>query len=370
MSEISLYIHIPFCKSKCLYCDFLSYAHSEAKAADYVSALINEISSFKTDSIVKTIFIGGGTPSAIDYKYIVQIMDTVFSSFKVDKDAEITIEANPGTVDIEKLSAYRGCGINRISLGVQAWQKKHLKAIGRIHSADEVISSVKAARSVGFENISCDLMFSLPRQTCEDFLESIEGVTALGVDHISAYSLIIEEGTPLYDMYESGKIPPVDEDEDRKMYHEGIKLLAKKGYMQYEISNFAKSGYECRHNLVYWYRGEYKGFGLGAASLIGEKRLKNTESLAQYLNGITVAETEELTAVDKQEEFMFLGLRCSKGISENAFYKAFGTDIDGVYGAQLKKLAADGLIIRENGRIYLTDRGFDIANMVYVEFMQ
>lgn len=370
MSEISLYIHIPFCKSKCLYCDFLSYAHKEDKADAYINALINEIKGFKTDSTVKTIFIGGGTPSAIDYKYIVQIMDTIFSLYNVDKNAEITIEANPGTVDIEKLSAYRKCGINRISFGVQAWQTKHLKTIGRIHTINEVISSVKEARSVGFENINCDLMFSLPQQTCEDFLESIERVTALGITHISAYSLIIEEGTPLYDMYESGRIPPIDEDKDRKMYHEGIKLLAKKGYMQYEISNFAKSGYECRHNLVYWYRGEYKGFGLGAASLIGEKRLKNTEDFTQYLNGTTITETETLTTADKQEEFMFLGLRCNRGISENAFYKAFGTDVDAVYGTQLKKLAADGLIIRENGRIYLTDRGFDIANMIFVEFMQ
>lgn len=370
MSEISLYIHIPFCKSKCIYCDFLSYAGRERNVKAYIDALINEIKSFKTDSKVKTVFIGGGTPSVIDGSYIAEIMDTVYSRFNMAEDAEVTIEANPGTVTEDKLAIYKKSGINRISFGVQAWQSRHLKTLGRIHGTDDVISGIKQARSVGFENINCDLMFSLPNQSCDDFMESIDKVADLGVEHISAYSLIIEEGTPLYDMYEKGEIPPINEDTDRQMYHKGIQLLAKRGYKQYEISNFAKPGLECKHNLVYWYRGEYKGFGLGAASLIGEVRLKNTDNFYAYLSGHNEQISEELSVDDMQEEFMFLGLRCNSGIGENDFYNAFGVDIDSIYGSQIKSLAEDRLIVRDKGRIYLTERGFDIANMVFVEFMK
>lgn len=370
MGEISFYIHIPFCKSKCLYCDFLSFADREKYVQTYVDALINEIKAFKTNSMVKSVFIGGGTPSVIDSKYICIIMSTVYDNFNVDKDAEITLEANPGTVNMYKLKDYVNSGINRISFGVQAWQDRLLKRIGRIHSGADAASSILMAKEAGFHNINCDIMFSLPNQSCRDFIETIERVTDLQPKHISAYSLIIEEGTPLYDMYNRGEIKPVDEYLDRKMYHRCIGLLEKKGYKQYEISNFAKEGYQCRHNLVYWYRGEYKGFGLGAASLVNEVRLKNTEDFYEYIKGNNAVEAERLSTADMQEEFMFLGLRCNSGISEKSFFYNFGISIDEIYGKQISQLISNGLIMRENGCISLTERGFDLANMVFVEFMQ
>lgn len=370
MADISFYIHIPFCGSKCLYCDFLSYSGREKYISAYVKALIAEIKAFKTDSRVISVFFGGGTPSVIDEHYTAEIMAAIRDNFRLSADAEITTEANPGTVTEDKLKAYRACGINRISFGVQAMQDRLLKRIGRIHTAKQAAESVRLARSVGFDNINCDLMFSLPEQTCNDFLESIDEVTALGVTHISAYSLIIEEGTPFYDKFESGEFAPVDEDEDRKMYHEAVKLLAQKGFDRYEISNFAQKDRQCRHNLVYWYRGDYKGFGLGASSLVNEVRYKNTEDFYTYINGNNNMEKEILTVKDMQEEFMFLGLRCDKGVSESDFKRSFGKDIDSVYGKPLAELAKQGLITRKNDRIALTERGFDIANMVFVEFMQ
>lgn len=368
--SIALYIHIPFCKSKCLYCDFLSFAGIENYIDKYVKALIDEIKQFETDKTVGSIFIGGGTPSVIDADYIAEIMSALYSRFKVSENAEITIEANPGTVDEKKLRTYRESGINRISFGVQSCSDKLLKRIGRIHSYRDVTECVTMAKAAGFDNINCDLMFSLPDQSCEDFLKSVECIAELGVSHISAYSLIVEEGTPFFDMYERGELKPIDENEDRSMYHEGVKLLTKKGYRQYEISNFARDGKECRHNLVYWRRGEYKGFGLGAASLINETRLKNTEDFFAYIDGKNELETEKLTLSDRQEEFMFLGLRCTEGITEQDFFNAFGVDIDSVYGIGLEKLVKDGLLVRDKGRIFLTERGIDISNMVFVEFLQ
>lgn len=370
MKDISLYIHIPFCKSKCLYCDFLSYSGKEVYIDDYIKALINEIVAFKTDKQVKSVFIGGGTPSVIDSRYIEVIMNTVFKNYSVADDAEITIEANPGTVDFNGLKTYRLSGINRISFGLQAWQDRLLNVIGRIHSSADFVAGFEVARRAGFDNINCDLMFSLPYQSAEDFFETVRNVTDMQPEHISAYSLIVEEGTPLCNMYEKGALPEIDEDEDRRMYWGAVEMLAERGYEQYEISNFAKDGRQCRHNLVYWRRGDYKGFGLGAASLIDEVRLKNTENLSEYIGGMCVTEREVLTVADRQEEFMFLGLRCNSGISEEDFYRKFNAAVDDVYAEEIKKLVSDGLISRKNGRICLTKRGFDLANMVFVEFIQ
>ncbi len=369
MSDISLYIHIPFCASKCLYCDFLSFSGREGYISSYMASLIREIESFKTDSEVNSIFIGGGTPSLLDGKYIEDIMKCIYSSFSLKSNAEITVEANPGTVDIEKLSLYKAAGINRISFGAQTTNSSLLGAIGRIHGRQDIFDSISAAKKAGFENINCDLMFSLPHQSTEDFLISLEEITALEIPHISAYSLIVEEGTPLYDMYASGRLTLPDEDEDRRMYHSAVKLLADRGYRHYEISNFAKDGYECRHNLVYWRRGEYKGFGLGAASLLNGSRLKNTEDMEAYTAGKTVVEEEKLTLKDIREEFMFLGLRCTDGISEKDFFSQFKVPIDDVYGKNIAALVRDGLILRNNGRIYLTPKGLDLANMVFLEFI-
>lgn len=370
MGEISIYIHIPFCKSKCLYCDFLSYGGREAYIEPYINALIDEIRSFKCEKNVKSIYIGGGTPSIIDQKYIQNIMGELYACFKIKDDAEITIEANPGTVDFEKLSVYRKAGINRISFGLQSCNNDLLKKIGRIHTFEEFEHSFKSARKAGFENINCDIMFSLPGQTPEDYFDTIKGVTDLKPEHISAYSLIIEEGTPFYDMYNNGQFKMPDEDADRYMYHRGTDLLEEKGYFRYEISNYAKSGRQCQHNIVYWRRDEYKGFGLGAASLVDEVRLKNTESLSDYIQGNYVCEKEQLTLIDEQEEFMFLGLRCIEGVSEKDFLKCFGVTIDSVYGKQIEEMVKQGLMERCDGRIFLTEKGLDLANMVFVEFMQ
>jgi oxygen-independent coproporphyrinogen-3 oxidase len=368
--ELSLYIHIPFCKSKCFYCDFLSFANKDKNTDLYFKALHREIGTFKTEKRIKSIFIGGGTPSSVPSRYITELMKMIQNRFDISETAEITIEANPGTVSEQKLLNYRNAGINRISFGAQAWQNDLLKSIGRIHNQEDIANSVAMAKTVGFDNINCDLMFSLPNQSCEDFLDSIKNVAAMGVQHISAYSLIIEENTPFYAMYDRGELKQPNDEEDRKMYHRGIELLKWLGYRQYEISNFALEGKECKHNLVYWYRGEYKGFGLGAASLLNEVRLKNTESFDDYIAGAYLLEKESLSVKDMQEEFMFLGLRCNKGIAESDFAANFGVSIDKVYGKQLSEFVSEGLIKRENGNVFLTERGFDISNMVFAEFIQ
>lgn len=370
MSDISLYIHIPFCKSKCLYCDFLSFSGRDAYIEQYINSLLSEIKAFKTAKKVKSIFIGGGTPSVIDKKYIGEIMQTVYSCFDVKNEAEVTIESNPGTVDFDKLSFYRKIGINRISFGLQSCNDDILKKIGRIHTFDDFKESFMLARKAGFENINCDIMFSLPYQSPEDYFDTIDRVTSLNPEHISAYSLIIEEGTPFHYMYEKGAFVMPDEYTDRFMYHKGTVLLEEKGYYRYEISNYAKKDRYCRHNMVYWRRGEYKGFGLGAASLVDEVRLKNTESFEKYINGNYVIEREELTLADRQEEFMFLGLRCINGIKKEDFFRCFGMTLDSVYGKQIKELTKQKLIKQKEGKIFLTEKGLDLANMVFVEFMQ
>ncbi len=357
---LSLYIHIPFCKSKCKYCDFLSFPSMEYINA-YKKALLNEINAFDCNDTIKSIFIGGGTPSVIDSSIIEEIM-TGLGKYNISKNAEITIEANPGTLTAEKLNAYSKSGINRISIGLQAWQNSLLKTLGRIHTREEFLKSYEAARKY-FNNINIDIMFSLPDQNLEQWLETLENVTALNPEHISAYSLIVEDGTPFYDM----ELNLPDEETDRKMYHTAIKYLAQKGYNQYEISNFAKTGYESVHNSVYWQRGEYKGFGLGAASLIGSSRLKNTEKLSDYIKGTAVVEKEELTKEDEMAEYMFLGLRMTKGVSISEFKNQFNTDMLSKYKNVINKYKP--YIIIEGDTLRLTTEGLDISNMIFSEMI-
>lgn len=368
---ISLYIHIPFCRAKCAYCDFKSFPGLESKAEEYKNAIIKEINAFNCDSTVKSIFIGGGTPSAVDSSVICGIMGAIGKKFYIYSDAEITIEINPGTVDEQKLRAYRSAGINRISIGMQAWQDRLLKSLGRIHNNEEFLRCYDMVRKTTFDNVNIDMMFALPNQSFEDWCETLENAVALKPEHFSAYSLIIEEGTPFYNMYMAGSLKPVDEELDRKMYYYVCDYLAEKGYNQYEISNFAAKGRECIHNTVYWRRSDYKGFGLAAASLINNVRYKNTENLNEYLSGnyIDHSCTEALDKQDCMAEFMFLGMRCTKGISEGDFLKNFGCPIDSIYGSQLKKFEKQGLIERKDGSICLTRRGIDISNMVFCEFL-
>lgn len=356
----SLYIHIPFCKSKCKYCDFLSFADMECVNA-YKEALINEINAFDCTDSIKSIFIGGGTPSVVESHIIAEIMEAL-RKYNIEKGIEITIEANPGTITEEKLITYRNLGINRISMGLQAWQNNLLKILGRIHTREEFLDNYEIADKY-FSNINIDLMFSLPNQTNEMWLETLECVTKLNPSHISAYSLIVEEGTPFYNM----ELNLPDENTDRKMYHTAIEYLAKEGYTQYEISNFAKKGHESIHNSVYWQRGNYKGFGLGSASLINDVRYKNTENIKDYINGITITDEEVLTKDDAMAEFMFLGLRMTKGVSISKFYNEFKVDMLSKYKDVISKYK--DYIIIDGDNLSLTREGIDISNMIFCEMI-
>jgi oxygen-independent coproporphyrinogen-3 oxidase len=369
--DIALYIHIPFCKQKCRYCDFVSFAGKESVAQEYKNALIKEINAFSCEKTVKSIFIGGGTPSAVDSGIICDIMDSVGKKFNISKDAEISMETNPGTLTDEKLKDYKSCGINRLSLGLQSCDNALLKMLGRIHTYEDFLKSYELVRKNGFNNVNVDLMFALPNQSVETWEKTLQNIISLSPEHISAYSLIIEEGTPFFYMYERGELTPAAEDKDREMYYTARDILSENGYNRYEISNFAKEGMECKHNMIYWQGGDYKGFGLAAASLIGNTRYKNTEVAAEYLKGNYLDNecTEELTESDRMAEFMFLGLRCTEGISKKKFEKLFGKDIYTVYGEQLKKFINEKLLKENGDMIALTDRGIDISNMVFCEFL-
>lgn len=367
MSKFGLYIHIPFCLRKCLYCDFLSFDSCNRETQEkYVTKLISEIKAKAyeyNDRIISSIFIGGGTPSVLTTEQTGRIMKAAFDSFAVADDAEITTEANPGTVSLEKLQAYRSYRINRISFGLQSTNNEELNRLGRIHDYNEFLEAYGFARQAGFENINVDLMSALPGQSIESYEESLRKVIALNPEHISAYSLIVEEGTPFYSMYSDGKGLP-SEDEDRQMYADTKKILAKSGYYRYEISNYAKKGYESRHNSLYWERGEYLGVGLGASSFIGNERWKNEDDLNRYLGG-NFLEKNELTKLsrnDELEEIMFLGMRMMKGVKETS-------EITEKYGDLLNKQEQEGLIVRKDGMIKLSEHGIDISNYVFADYI-
>ncbi|MCD8037095.1 MAG: radical SAM family heme chaperone HemW, partial [Clostridiales bacterium] len=365
-NNISLYIHIPFCVRKCLYCDFPSFALPENCYEDYVRTLCREIEEYSSDfkgMKVKTIFFGGGTPSVLPPKLLGRIIDTVMSKFDVADDAEISIETNPGTLDMKKLTEMKSMYFNRLSMGLQAWQDRLLKKIGRIHTADVFETNYLQARDAGFKNINVDLMFALPTQTLDDWQETLEKIIKLNPEHISAYSLIIEEGTPFYDMYEKGIIKEMDENLDREMYYLANEMLADKGYRRYEISNFSKHGFESRHNIVYWRTEEYRGFGMGAHSYVNGERFRNTYDFKKYSSFEGLSEDREvLTEDEKQEEFMFMGLRMTDGISENTFKERFSKSIYDVYGKEIRELTMEKLLISENDRLFLSDRGVDVSN--------
>lgn len=374
--NLSLYIHIPFCIRKCLYCDFPSFSGMNAYFADYVNTLCTEISEASSefaDRKVKTIFFGGGTPTVLKPKLLGKIIDTVISNYDVE-NAEITIESNPGTLDKLKLNELKQMYINRLSIGLQAWQNKHLKALGRIHTVDDFKRNYIETREVGFNNINVDLMFSLPNQTIEDWKETLQNIVFLNPEHISAYSLIIEENTPFYEMHENGKLMEIDEVLDRNMYYTVNDILAQNGYHRYEISNFAKKGYECEHNKVYWKTEEYRGFGLGSHSYINGKRYHNVYDFKDYIGskGNTnrlITDVEKLSDAEKQEEFMFMGLRMTEGISEDEFKNRFAHNIYDVYGKEIEELINEKLIKSQDGRLFLSKRGIDISNQVFEKFL-
>lgn len=375
--KLSLYIHIPFCAKKCLYCDFPSWQGCESYFEDYTESLLNEIKNGEriySDYDISTIFIGGGTPTALSPKLLGKITDAVLERYNVESNAEITSEANPGTVDGYKLKEMKAMGINRLSFGVQAWQNNILKALGRIHDRETFLKNLDEAKNAGFENINCDLMFSLPNQTFKDWMETLENFSKLDIQHISAYSLIVEDGTPFKKMQEEGRLLLPDEETDRKMYSAANEMLAKNGFERYEISNFAKKGFESRHNITYWETRPYIGFGLGSHSYFQAERYNNTYDLKEYIaaNGDAkkLRENKEiLTDKEKEEEFMFMGLRMKKGISTDEFSRRFGRDIYSVYGEKIEELLDEKLIEKKENRIMLTERGTDVSNIVFERFI-
>ncbi len=430
MRDLEIYVHIPFCVKKCAYCDFLSAPAAEEEQDAYVQSLLAEIregmpkcaGSFQRESaaaddaesgyrlwddyVVTSVFIGGGTPSLLPAEQISEISDALHSRFRFAADPEVTIECNPGTVDAGKLAVYRACGINRLSFGLQSADNAELAHLGRIHTWETFLESYERARAAGFANINIDLMSALPGQTVSSWERTVKQVLALAPEHISAYSLIIEEGTPFYETYHeddlrraAGEQPRFlpSEEEERAMYTRTEELLQAAGLLRYEISNYARPGYACRHNIGYWRGTEYMGFGLGSSSLLGFRasalarpvrvRLKNPSTSADYeypermktegekagpvSRSCDEADTdyEILTRPDEMAEFMFLGLRMTDGISAQEFLRRFGCPVDQVYQETIRKFVSLGLLQQEGDRIFLTSRGLDVSNIVMAEFL-
>lgn len=401
---IGIYVHIPFCVRKCLYCDFLSSSQSPEMINRYVRCLLLEIRTEApkyTDFVVKTIFVGGGTPSLLRGEQLSQIISTIRDCYQVDAEAEMTIEMNPGTVDEEKLSAYQACGVNRLSIGVQSLQEEELQALGRIHSVADFYRTYELAVKTGFHNINVDLMSAIPKQTVDSYRDTLLRLMQLQVPptHISAYSLIVEEGTPFYE--HTPELP--DEETDRLLYKITDDILSEYGYHRYEISNYARNGYACRHNTAYWQRRDYAGFGIGAASLVNETRFSNTRDLEQYLDfyeqlfeesliDVHACKTDEmpkthtyrhiqedgmrvdvhrLTKKEQMEEFMFLGLRLTDGVSRALFCRNFEKTIDEIYPGIVEKHLKQGLLqtSADGDRLMLTERGLDVSNVVMADFL-
>lgn len=421
LSCLELYIHIPFCVRKCAYCDFLSFPSGEEERERYVERLTEEIEEAGAVSegyVATAIFFGGGTPSVLTPKQTERILNAVKKSFYVAEDAEITTEVNPGTADREKLEAWRQAGINRLSFGLQSTENRELQYLGRIHTMEDFLESYRAAREAGFENINIDLMSALPGQTVSSWEKTLRTVVSLQPEHISAYSLIIEEGTSFCQLFgedgdaaeekkrrQSLGIPELpDEDAERRMYYDTERILGEAGYHRYEISNYAKPGYECRHNKGYWTGTEYLGLGLGASSYINIRREKgdaakmsasgeesgdrrqlerrsNVRDFKTYLSltredfraGRQIEERALLTSQAQMEEFMFLGLRLTEGISEMEFFRRFSCALETVYGDVLEELARQELMERyeREGAAFwrLTKRGIDVSNCVLAEFL-
>ncbi|WP_022760752.1 radical SAM family heme chaperone HemW [Butyrivibrio sp. AD3002] len=406
MTSLGIYIHIPFCIQKCLYCDFLSFPEGRQQQALYFDALKKEMQSAADecgDYEVVSVFFGGGTPTSVEPQFIAEIMDILKAKYNLSADAEITIECNPGTADFNAINLYHESGINRLSIGLQSAKDEELRRLGRIHNLSQFEECFKNARAAGFDNINVDMMSALPGQSLEDWKSNLEFVCKLDPkpEHISAYSLIIEEGTPFYQIYgdeaeqleksgdatnvasENVYLPLPDEETERVMYRLTKAILAENGYHRYEISNYATEGFECLHNKRYWQGGDYIGFGLGAASLMRGERFHNTVDFQKYLKCLISDESvsddfrpesirediEKLDTTARMEEFMFLGLRMICGVSVEEFKKRFDREIDEVYGDVINELVSDGLMIREGDSIRLTDKGLDISNYCMAKFL-
>ena len=403
MNGLEIYIHIPFCVKKCDYCDFLSAPADLETKEKYVEALINEIKLNKnkmSEYVVDTVFIGGGTPSLLEENQISKIMSVLRDNCNMSENPEITIECNPGTITESKLLEYKKSGINRISFGLQSANDEELKSIGRIHNYAGFLESYNLARKCGFDNINVDLMSSLPGQTLKSYEETLNKVVRLEPEHISAYSLIVEENTLMYDRVKKAQIKGInilpDEESERKMYYLTNNILRSNGYRKYEISNYSKQGKECKHNIGYWQRKEYLGFGIGAASLYKENRYNNISDINKYIEVLTnnikensinnvgnssevenqvnilnsiVKNLQQLTERDRMEEFMFLGLRMMEGVSMEKFERYFGKPYMEVYGKVQKRMEDKRFLINDNGYVKLTEFGIDLSNYVMSEFL-
>lgn len=381
---LGIYLHIPFCIHKCDYCDFLSVPADKSVKTKYVDSMLEEIKACRSkydcemDAYkVKSVYFGGGTPSCIDGGLIGKLMACVREEFvKTDTDAdaiEITIEVNPGAVTDEKLSAYRDIGINRLSIGLQSADDNELKALGRIHGVADFLRTYEAARAAGHKNINVDIMTAIPGQTFDSLKHTLDIVTGLKPEHISTYSLMIEEGTPFYDRYNGEDRRLFDEKTEREMYHKTAAILKEYGYDRYEISNFALPGFYSRHNTAYWKRTEYFGFGAGASSFIENIRYKNTRDIEKYIKDPVSKDLFEervrLNKDDCMEEFMFLGLRMSKGVSEDEFEHKFSTTIRKEYGSVIERFINEGLIEEWERNFRLTKKGIDYGNYVFAGFL-
>lgn len=392
MRELELYVHIPFCIKKCLYCDFLSAPADVPVRNQYIQRLTDEIRISAPDfrnCRVSSIYIGGGTPTVLEPVQIERLTDALQRYFHVAEDAEISVECNPGTLTGEKAAVLRRCGVNRISLGLQSADDDELRALGRIHTFEDFLQSFACAREAGFLNINVDIMSALPGQNVKSWERTLQRTAKLRPEHISAYSLILEEGTPFFARFredelarERGDVPKMlpSEEEERRMYDLTGAFLREQGYQRYEISNYALPGYECRHNIGYWTGKEYLGLGLGASSLIGDMRFKNTEILEDYMKpcrdvssgavgSFARREEERRGRKEEMEEFMFLGLRMTRGIARRDFRERFGVMPEYVYGNVLMGLKNEGLLNISEGRIFLTERGVDVSNMVFAQFL-
>lgn len=375
---LGLYVHIPFCVSKCKYCDFNSYKLNVDEKRKYLKALQKEMEFYKKEvksNEIDTIFIGGGTPSILNENEINFLFDSIKGNFNIKKDAEITMECNPGTLTIDKLKTMKKCGVNRLSMGLQAVQNHHLDYIGRIHTYEEFEKNYNQAKEVGFENINVDLMYALPNQSEKDWMESLEKIVKLNPSHISAYSLILEEGTELFNMYERKEFELLDEDTDIKMYEYTINYLKSNGYNQYEISNYAKKGYECKHNILYWKCKNYVGLGASASGFLNKIRYNNVCDLNEYekiiCDGKKPLEWEEkLSIKDEIEENIFLGLRMNEGIKFEDFLKRYNFDFKEEYKNEISKLKKSNLIHVDDKSMALTQKGREISNSVFVEFIK
>jgi putative coproporphyrinogen dehydrogenase len=381
MKNLALYLHVPFCLRKCRYCDFLSFSADASIKRDYVEALKREIEARgrwfreKGGYRLYSVFIGGGTPSILEGGQVGELLSSVWNAFgQKPMTNEVTLEANPGTITQEKIRCWKQAGVTRVSVGVQAAQNILLKRLGRVHTWEETLEGIQELRCAGFRSISADLMMGLPGQSLEDWTDTLAKILAMGVEHISCYSLILEEGTPFYREEAAGKLSLPSDEEERRMYHTAVRQLAAAGYRQYEISNFAKPGYACLHNLCYWDLTSYLGLGLGASSYLEGTRFQNTNDMQNYLKNSQYPRSIQenctvVTQAREMEEYMFLGLRRTDGVEADSFRARFGAGVESVYGEALAALQRKGFLQFKEGRICLTELGRDFANQVFVEFL-